>query len=145
MRSPDRAPRRYPFVLLAALLATACTRQTATPRAAAQPEVLTVPKLSRMAEMGTQPSVIIGEIQRTGTVYRLTPQQAQDLKSSGIPPGIMSFIDLGYTNAIEKNPDLAKSDAQWHQIDGYWYGGTPFGWPREWVVGAPAFGEKLRR
>ena len=145
MRSPDRAPRRHPVVLLAALLAAACARQAATPRAAAQPEVLTVPKLTQMAELGTQPSVIIGEIQRTGTVYRLTPQQAQDLKSSGMPPGIMSFIDLMYTNAIEKNPELAKSDAQWHQIDGYWYGGTPFGWPREWVVGAPEFGEKLRR
>jgi len=145
MWSPDRAPRRHPVVLLAALLATACARQTATPRAAAQPEVLTVPKLSRMAEMGEQPAIMMGEIQRTGTVYRLTSDQEKDLQASGFPPGIVSFMNLTYEHAIQKNPDLAKSDAQWHQIDGYWYGGTPFGWPQDWVIGAPAFGEKLRR
>jgi len=143
MRSPDRAPRRHLVVLLG-LLAAACASHSAAPKPGAPPHVLTVPQLTRMVELGTQPSVIIGEIQRTGTVYRLTTQQAQDLKSSGMPPGLMSFMDLTYTHAIQKNPDLAKSDAQWHQIDGYWYGGRPFGWPEAWVVGAPRFGEKFR-
>lgn len=133
-------------LLLGASLTLGCARPDAAtaPRATKAPEVLTVPKINRMLEMGESISIILGEIEQSGTVYRLTTRQSQDLRANGCPASLQSYIEMTYTSAIQRNPALAHSDAQWHEIDGYWYGGTPFGWPREWVVGAPALGEKLR-
>jgi len=45
---------------------------------------------------------------------------------------------------VKAHPELATSNARWTEIDGYWYGGLPYGWPREWVVGAPRPGALLR-
>jgi hypothetical protein len=106
--------------------------------------VLTVPQLDEMVQQGTPLGVILGKIDASGTVYRLTPQQRADLRASGMPATILSYIEQTYQHAIQKNPDLEKSDAQWTQVDGYTYGGLPYGWPREWVVGAPRPGELLR-
>jgi hypothetical protein len=106
---------------------------------------LTVPEIAQMIEQGGAPAVIIGEIERSGTVYRLMPGQAKALRADGSPASLISFMQLTYMHATEQNPALAESDAQWHQIGAYWYGGTPFGWPRAWVVGAPTIGEPLRR
>ena len=132
-------------LLSAAALAAACaTQRAATPAAATRPAVLTVPQLSSRVQMGEAINVLYGEMQISGTVYRMTPTQVSNLRAAGMPVAILSFMELTYQHAIQKNPDLAKSDDKWTQIDGYWYGGLPFGWPRDWVVGAPAPGELLR-
>lgn len=154
MGTLDRSLRRHLSIsnravaalLLGASLALACARPEAAtaPRATKAPEVLTVPKINRMLEMGEPLSVILSEIEQSGTVYRLTMPQSQDLRANGCPASLQSYIEMTYTNAVQRNPALGRSDAEWHEVDGYWYGGTPFGWPREWVVGAPALGEKLR-
>ena len=82
-------------------------------------------------------------MQSSGTVYRLSPGQSEDLQNTGMPVALLSLMQMTYEHAVRQNPDLGKSDAQWTQIDGYWYGGLPFGWPREWVFGAPSVGELL--
>lgn len=149
MDSCNRLLRTVAIALAAALLASACGGGASTKAASARPapttqSVLTIDQLNDMLDNGEAISVIISRIQGSGTIYRLTTDQQKDLRANGMPAAIMSMIELGYQHAIQANPDLAKSDAQWHEIDGYWYGGTPFGWPRDWVVGAPAPGALLR-
>lgn len=136
------SPRALPALLLGASLALACGATTL--RTTKPPEVVTIPKINFMLQQGETISIILSEIEQSGTVYRLTPQQSKDLRANGCPAALQSYIEMTYTNAVQRNPALGRSDAEWHEIDGYWYGGTPFGWPRDWVVGAPALGEKLR-
>jgi hypothetical protein len=150
MTSRRSAPRaRLAFLALAAVAAVAAlpgcspSSQSAS-RPAAPPKVLTVPHLSNLVEMGTPVGVLLGQIQESGTVYRLTDQQDKDLRANGFPVSILSFIQLTYTHALQQNPDLGRSDKEWHEIDGYWYGGRPFGWPEAWIVGAPPIGSKVR-
>ena len=102
------------------------------------PKILTVPSIERMVQMGTQPSVILGEMQRSGTVYRLTPQQERDLRAVGMPVALIAQMEATYANATRRNPALARSSNYWTLVDGYWYGGLPLGWPRDWVAGASA-------
>ena len=139
--------------LASAVLATACASTSkpttaAAPAAAVAPaktEVLTVQQVQAMVNQGMSFTDIMGEIQQSGTVYRLTDDQSQKLRGSAFSATLLSFMKLTYTHAIEANPALKSSNAQWHQIDGYWYGGRPFGWPEAWVVGAPRFGERWRK
>lgn len=139
------APSRSAMLLLAVAAVAACAaRREPAPEPAAPPAILTVPHLVTMVEQGTPEPVIYGEMQRSGTIYRLSTWQAQDLRASGFPPALLSQIELMYLHAVRQNPELARSDAQWKEIDGYWYGGLPLGWPREWVYGAPRLGEALR-
>jgi hypothetical protein len=108
------------------------------------PRILTVPKIERMMQMGTAPSVIVAEIQRSGTVYNLTAQQTKDLRAVGMPATLINQMQRTYQNAIRRNPRLASSGSYWTQVDGYWYGGVPVGWPRDWVTGGPPTGEASR-
>jgi hypothetical protein len=107
------------------------------------PKILTVPKIERMMQMGTPPSAIADEIQRSGTVYNLTAQQTKDLRAVGMPASLISQMQLTYRNAVSRNPRLATSGNYWLQVDGYWYGGVPVGWPRDWATGS-ASGEASR-
>jgi hypothetical protein len=156
MRTDPRTDRRLLAMTLAsAVLAAACastsgpaTKSTTAPAAAPAPaktEVLTVDQIQNMVEQGRSFQEIMGEIQETGTVYNLSDDQSQRLRGSSFSATLLSFMQLTYTHAIEANPALKKSKDQWHQIDGYWYGGRPFGWPEAWVVGAPRFGERWRK
>lgn len=126
-------------VLLCATLAlTACAaRHDGAPAPAAPPRVVTVPQLKTMVAQGMTMGAIFGEIQGSGTVYRLTNRQAKDLRADGMPASLIGFMDATYEHAIRQNPELGKSDTHWTEIDGYWYGGLPYGWPREWVGVVP--------
>ena len=147
MRTDPRTDRRLLAVTLAsAVLAAACasTSGPAAKSAPARTEVLTVQQILNMTEQGRSFEEIMGEIQESGTVYKLSDDQSQKLRGSSFSATLLSFMELTYVHAIEANPALKKSNDQWHQIDGYWYGGRPFGWPEAWVVGAPRFGERFR-
>jgi hypothetical protein len=130
---------------VAVALAAACAshgRNAGSP--AAPPEVVTVPRLKSELQAGEGTDVLIAEIERSGTVYRLTPEQRADLQNAGMPGSIMGIMQNTYDHAIRKNPALATSNEHWMKIGDYWYGGLPAGWPRDWVVGAPAPGQILR-
>jgi hypothetical protein len=127
------------FVGVAALSIAGCSSGGSRLRTpVGGPKILTVPKIERMMQMGTAPSVIQGEIQSSGTVYNLTPQQTRDLRAVGMPPSLINQMQLTYQRAVRRNPQLATSGRYWTQVDSYWYGGIPLGWPRDWVYGAPA-------
>jgi len=139
--------RRASLLVVAGALLFACSRGATAPSATAagaRPRVLTVPELENMCEQGTPVGVIYGKIDSSGTIYRLTDRQADDLRASGMPASVISYMQQGYQGAIKKNPDLAKSNDHWTNVNGYWYGGLPYGWPREWVVNAPSFGGAVR-
>ncbi len=138
---------RLLVALFAAALVAGCAKSgplAETAAAGSSPRFLTVPQLDNLVQMGTPVGVIFGKIDGSGTIYRLTTQQAKDLRANGMPASLLSYIEQGYQHAILANPELAKSDEKWKEIDGYWYGGLPAGWPRDWVVGAPAPGQLLR-
>lgn len=118
----------------AAMLAACATH---TGREAPKPAVVTVPQLENMVQQGQPMGVIYGQIDGSGTVYRLTNAQRADLRSQGMPASLLGYMDATYERAVRASPDLAKSDARWIKIGDYWYGGLPAGWPREWVQGAP--------
>jgi hypothetical protein len=149
-RSPDirrcalRAARILLLVAGPALFAGCAAQHTAATGASPRPQVVTVPDILEMQSMSTPPAVIYGKIQGSGTVYRLTQEQRDALQPARVPNEIISYMQLTYDHAIQQNPELANSDSKWTEINGYWYGGLPFGWPREWVRGAPAPGDKLR-
>jgi hypothetical protein len=138
------ADRRAAIGVLVAgcvVLLAACgppSRRRATPSAGAAPRILTVPQIEQMVQRGAPPAVIFGEMERSGTVYRLTEQQTEDLRAVGMPAALISQMELTYQHAIGKNPALATSGNYWAELDGYWYGGLPLGWPRDWVARAPA-------
>jgi hypothetical protein len=139
--------RRAALVVVAAcaLSLAACGPPTRRPTAAPSgPKLLTVPAIERMVQMGMQPPVIMGEMRKSGTVYNLTTQQTRDLRAVGMPASLINQMQLTYQHALRKNPALANSGKYWTQVDGYWYGGLPLGWPRDWVVGAPASGQASR-
>jgi len=148
MRTDPKTDRRLvaAVALASAVLAAACasTSKPAT-TAPAKTEVLTVQQILTMTEQGRSFEEIMGEIQETGTVYRLTDDQQQRLRGSSLSATLLSFMQLTYVHAVEANPALKTSSDQWHQVDGFWYGGRPFGWPEAWVVGAPRFGERWRK
>jgi len=126
------------FVGVVALSIAGCSSERRLRAPAGGPKILTVPKIERMMQMGTAPSVIQDEIQRSGTVYHLTSQQTRDLRAVGMPPSLINQMQLTYQRAVRRNPQLATSGSYWTQVDGYWYGGTPLGWPRDWVTGVSA-------
>jgi hypothetical protein len=126
------------LVTVAVLSIAGCSGGRRVRPSAGGPKILTVPKIERMVQMGTPPSTIQDEIQRSGTVYNLTAQQARDLRAVGMPPALIHQMQLTYQRAVRRNPQLATSGSYWTQVDSYWYGGIPLGWPRDWVYGAPA-------
>ena len=129
-----------------ALLMAACASHGTGPKPAptSRPEIVSVPQLQKMLEQGETIGAILGKIDGSGTVYRLSTEQRAALRASGMPAAILGKMEITYHHAITVNPDLAKSDDRWTRIGDYWYGGLPAGWPREWVVGAPAPGEVFR-
>jgi hypothetical protein len=143
---PTAATRRAVlFIAAGCIVSLAACAPSPTRRPAPGPagsKLLTVPAIERMVQMGTPPQTILSEMQRSGTVYNLTTQQMRDLRAVGMPASIINQMQSTYRYALQKNPDLARNGRYWTQIDGYWYGGLPFGWSRDWVVGAPSVSKR---
>src|SRR5262245_59019271 len=95
-RAGARARTAAVAVIIGGLLALTSGCSSGPRRASTSPsgpKVLTVPAIERMVQMGTQPAVIVGEIQKSGTVYRLTSQQTRDLRAVGMPPGLIHQME----------------------------------------------------
>jgi len=122
---------------LGLLSGCATQRERGNPAPGARTQALTVPQLRTMLDEGEAIGVIIGQIEGSGTVYRLTTEQREALRANGMPASLLGLMQSTYDHAIAKHPDLATSNDRWIKIGDYWYGGLPAGWPRDWVVGAP--------
>ena len=127
--------RTFAIAILVATVAMAgCATRTKRHADPAYAEVVTVPHLQDQLERGEAYGVLLSEIERSGTVYRLTTQQRAELRASGMPVSLLGFIQNTYERAIRARPELATSDEHWRKIGDYWYGGPPVGWPRDWLV-----------
>ena len=137
-RGGSSGPAAIAATVVLALLAAGCGGTRPVRPAPGGPKLLTVPALERMVQMRTPTSRVLAEMERSGTVYNLTAQQVRDLQAVGTPPAIISRMQATYQHALRKNPRLASTGQYWANVDNYWYGGLPLGWPPEWVLGAPA-------
>src|SRR5262245_14549790 len=134
VRSPSRL---LAFLALAYLLLPACAAQRAHSRGApaTRPRPVTVAKRQTMLDEGEAIPVILGEMESSGTVYRLTLAERDALREEGMPAAILSWMQESYDRAIRRHPELAKSNDRWIKVGDYWYGGLPAGWARDWVSG----------
>lgn len=114
--------------------------------AEAPESAVTISELKDWALNGTDPKVMRGKIEESGTVYRMTPDATSSMREVGVPSAIISYMDLLYTNAVKNNPSLATSDEHWTKVGNYYYGGKPFGWPDSWTDdNAPAAGSGIQK
>ncbi len=59
---------------------------------AVNPAYITVPKIAEMASQGTPDSVIIGEIQRTHSVYELNSESITYLKNNKVSDKVIDYM-----------------------------------------------------
>lgn len=76
-----------------------------------------------MAKRGDNAAAIIGELQKSRTIYSLTASQFAQLSKDGVPDAVLDFMQQTHLKEIERQ---ARRDAQ---FDAWWqYGwyGHPF-------------------
>jgi hypothetical protein len=125
-------------------LAVGLTAPVSGAEAQAPESAVTIPELKEWALQGTDPKVMRGKIDSSGTIYRMTPGADSSMRAAGVPPSLIGYMELLYTNAVKHEPSLATSDEHWTKIGDFYYGGKPFGWPADWVTGAPPLGASLK-
>ncbi len=130
--------RAVAVVGIVMLVGCASHTTTRTSQPAATSRAVTVEHLQRMTQQGEAVGVILGQIQGSGTVYRLTTQQQQGLRADGMPVAILDEMRNTYGRVVRQHPELEASNERWIKIGDYWYGGVPAGWPREWLTDASA-------
>jgi hypothetical protein len=93
------------------------------------PDPLSVSEIVDMSRAGVPSSEICAEIQRTGTVYRLSASQLADLRQQGVSDDVINYMQKTYLEAVAADSAFA-ADGMWTmEDDGFWYGGAPYGWP----------------
>src|SRR5262249_59642517 len=83
-------------VTAVALLMAACASHGTSPKPAptSRPEIVSVPQLQRMLEQGETVGAILGKIDGSGTVYRLSTEQRAALRASGMPAAILGKMEI---------------------------------------------------
>ncbi len=93
------------------------------------PDPLSVSEIVDMSRAGVPSTEICSEIQRTGTVYRLSASQLADLRQQGVSDDVINYMQKTYLEAVAADSAFA-ADGMWTmEDDGFWYGGSPYGWP----------------
>lgn len=113
---------------LLALLVTLTGCMTLT-NALSGPPRLSVAEIVDMSRAGVPSSEIVAEIQRSGTVYRLSASQLADLRQQGVPDDVIDYMQKTYLEAVAADAAFAADDPWTMEGDGFWYGGIPYGWP----------------
>ena len=91
---------------------------------------VTITEIVILSQHGVAPEKIIGKMKRGGTVYLLSEAQYADLRKQGVTPGVISYMQQGYAQAVSSFPKLGddKDLACWSLgFDGFWYSGGPWG------------------
>ena len=115
------------MVLMTALVATLAGCMTLE-NALQGPDPVTVAEVVDMSRAGVPSTEIIDEIQRSGTVYRLTASQLADLRQQGVSDDVIDCMQKTYLQAVAVDSAFA-ADGPWTmENDGFWYGGYPYGW-----------------
>lgn len=100
-------------------------------------------QIVEMAKKGDSAATIIGELQKSRTIYSLTASQFAQLSKDGVPDAVLDYMQQTHLKEIERQ---ARRDAQfdaWWQYG--WYGHPFYSTPRVVYVRPPrtkAAGEK---
>jgi hypothetical protein len=91
---------------------------------------VSVTEVVMLSQAGVEPDVIVRKIEWGGTVYNLTGDQYDAIRTLGVTPRVVHHMHGTYEQAVEKHPNLATDRylVCWYLgADGYWYGGGPWG------------------
>jgi hypothetical protein len=92
------------------------------------PDRVSVAEIVDMSRAGVPSTEIIGEMQRSGTVYRLTAAQLADLRQQGVSDDVIDYMQKTYLQAVAVDSAFAADDPWTMEDDGFLYGGYPYGW-----------------
>ena len=91
---------------------------------------VTVTEVVILSQHGVAPEKIIGKLRRGGTLYHLSDAQYASLRTKGVTPAVIAYMQQAHAEAVGSFPKLA-DDADlscWSLgFDGYWYAGGPWG------------------
>ena len=75
---------------------------------------------------------MLAKMRESGTIYRLSASQLAHLHDEGVPDAVVDYMQETYLEAVRRHQAL-EDWAHWTlAVDGYWYGGRSYGWPRPW-------------
>ena len=120
--------------IAAAFLASWCSGCATWRRPPPQP--VTVPEIVEMSKAGVPAGDIIAKIQASGTIYRLKASQLSQLEKDGVPAAVIDHMQQTYLDAVRRDGQYEEW-RYWTLNHDYWYGGAPWGWPRERVYIVP--------
>jgi hypothetical protein len=92
------------------------------------PDPVSVAEVVDMSRAGVPSTEIIGEMQRSGTVYRLNAAQLADLRQQGVSDDVIDYMQKTYLQAVALDSAFAADDPWTMEGDGFMYGGYPYGW-----------------
>jgi hypothetical protein len=102
---------------------------------------VTVREIVLLSRHGVPPEQIIGKMRRGGTIYKLSDAQYAAIRKQGVTPGVISYMQRSYAEALREFPRLASDeylDCWSLGFDGVWYAGGPWGLHPECGTRAPA-------
>lgn len=82
-----------------------------------------------MAKRGDSTGTIIGEIQKSRTVYSLTASQLVQLSRDGVPDAVLDYMQLTHLKEIERAARREAYNDLWLSGGG-WYGQPWYATPR---------------
>jgi hypothetical protein len=96
-------------------------------------EPVTVPEIVQMSQDKVPAYEIIERMGKSGTTYRLSAAQLANLRQEGVPDPVINYMQRTYIEAVRREQSLEDWD-HWTDVDGWWYGGRPYGWQDDWVM-----------
>jgi hypothetical protein len=102
---------------------------------------VTVREVVLLSQHGVPPEQIIAKMRRGGTIYRLSDGQYAEIRKQGVTPGVISYMQRSYAEAVREFPRLASDeylDCWSLGFDGVWYAGGPWGLHPDCGTRAPA-------
>jgi hypothetical protein len=94
---------------------------------------VTVPEIIQMSQDKVPAYEIIERMGKSGTTYRLSAAQLADLREQGVSDPVINYMQRTYLEAVRRQQSLEDWD-HWTQVDGWWYGGRPYGWSEDWIM-----------
>ena len=102
---------------------------------------VTVREVVLLSQHGVPPEQIVAKMRRAGTIYHLDAAQYAAIRKQGVTPGVISYMQRSYEEAVRAHPRLASDeylDCWSLGFDGVWYAGGPWGLHPECGTRTPA-------
>jgi hypothetical protein len=93
---------------------------------------VSVAQIMEMSQDKVPAYEIIKRIRKSGTVYRPSAAQLVTLSDLGVSDPVINYMQRTYLEAVRREHRLQGWD-HWTEVDGWWYGGRPYGWPDAWI------------